>query len=531
MLPREVDAVVIGSGPNGLVAANHLADAGWEILLLEAQPSIGGAVRSDRELHPDFVSDTFSAFYPMAAASPAITGLGLEAYGLRWSHGPAVLGHPRPDGSWAMLHRDVGVTAALLDAEHAGDGEAWHRWHQRWLDIGPALVEALLSPIPPVRGGLKMLARLPKAGGLGFVKSLLTPAVTLFGDDFGGDGAALLLAGNASHADLGLNSAGSGFVGLLLTMLGQTVGFPVPEGGAGRLTEALRARFEDRGGQVVCDAPVGKILVRKGRVVGVRTQDAQIRVRRAVLAAVDAEQLYGTLVTDAELPTRVVRQMRSFRRDPATFKVDYALNGPVPWSSPPPHAPGTVHLADSVEDLLIGEAQLSAGAIPERPFLLVGQMTTSDPTRSPAGTESLWAYTHVPQRIRRDAGGDLTGSWTPAEAERFADRIQARIEQYAPAFASSVLARRVLTPADLEARNANLVGGALNGGTASLDQQLIFRPIPGLGRASTAIRGLYLASASAHPGGSVHGACGMNAARAALAHDRLRHLPKRARKD
>jgi phytoene dehydrogenase-like protein len=527
MLPREVDAVVIGSGPNGLVAANHLTDAGWQTVLLEAQPSSGGAVRSDRELHPDFVSDTFSAFYPMAVASPVITGLGLEAYGLRWSHAPAVLGHPRLSGPWAMLHRDVGVTAALLDAEHAGDGEAWHRWHQRWLDIGPALVQALLTPIPPVRGGLKMLARLPSVGGLGFVKSLLSPAVSLFQDDFGGEGAALLLAGNASHADIGLSSAGSAFVGLLLTMLGQTVGFPVPEGGAGRLTEALRARFEDHGGQVVCHAPVSRIIVRRGRAVGVRTQDSEIAVRRAVLAAVDVEQLYGTLVTDAELPARVVRQMRSFRRDPATFKVDYALNGPVPWSSPPPYAPGTVHLADSIEDLLTAEAQLSAGAIPERPFLLAGQMTTSDATRSPAGTESLWAYTHVPQRIRRDAGGDLTGSWVPSEAERFADRIQGRIEQYAPGFGSTVLARRILTPADLEARDANLVGGALNGGTASLDQQLVFRPVPGLGRASTAIRGLYLASASAHPGGSVHGACGMNAARAALAHDRLRLASRR----
>lgn len=219
--------------------------------------------------------------------------------------------------------------------------------------------------------------------------------------------------------------------------------------------------------------------------------------------------------------------MAGFRRDPATFKIDYALNGPVPWRTQPPYAPGTVHISDSYEELVIAFAQLSAGSIPDRPFLLMGQMTTADPTRSPDGTESMWAYTHVPQRVLSDAGGTLTGSWDDAdEAERFADRMQDRIEQRAPGFSERIIARRILTPLDLERRDASLVGGSLNGGTAALDQQLIFRPIPGLGRASTPIRGLYLASASAHPGGSVHGACGMNAARAALMHARL--TPRRA---
>jgi phytoene dehydrogenase-like protein len=214
--------------------------------------------------------------------------------------------------------------------------------------------------------------------------------------------------------------------------------------------------------------------------------------------------------------------MVGFRRDPATVKVDWALSDPVPWSGPPPYAPGTVHISDSYEELVIGFAQLSAGYIPELPFLLVGQMTTTDPTRSPEGTESLWAYTHVPLRVLGDAGGNLTGSWNTDEAKRFADRMQDRIEQRAPGFSERILARRVLTPLDIERRDASLVGGSLNGGTAALDQQLIFRPIPGLGRASTPIRGLYLASSSAHPGGAVHGACGMNAARAALASERLR---------
>ena len=185
-----------------------------------------------------------------------------------------------------------------------------------------------------------------------------------------------------------------------------------------------------------------------------------------------------------------------------------------------------------MEELVTTFAQLTVGSIPDRPFLLMGQMTTADPTRSPTGTESLWAYTHVPQRVLSDAGGNLTGSWDTDEAERFADRMQDRIEQQAPGFSTRIIKRRILTPLDLERRNANLVGGSLNGGTAALDQQLIFRPIPGLGRAGTPIYGLYLASASAHPGGSVHGACGMNAARAALTHARLtkpaRAVTKRA---
>jgi hypothetical protein len=266
---------------------------------------------------------------------------------------------------------------------------------------------------------------------------------------------------------------------------------------------------------------VTKISIQHGRTAGVQVHDQLVRVRRAVLADVAAEHLYGRLVTFDELPSKVRAQMAGFRRDPATFKVDWALSTPVPWRMPPPYPPGTVHIADSYEELVISFAELSAGSIPKRPFLLIGQMTTSDPTRSPEGTESMWAYTHVPLHVLDDAGGNLTGSWDADEAERFADRMQDRIEQRAPGFSERIIARRILTPLDMERRNASLVGGSLNGGTTALDQQLIFRPIPGLGRANTPIRGLYLASSSAHPGGAVHGACGMNAARAALAYARL----------
>ncbi|MCY7395300.1 MAG: NAD(P)/FAD-dependent oxidoreductase [Nocardioides sp.] len=519
------DAVVVGAGPNGLVAANHLADRGWSVLVLESQAQVGGAVKSDTDVHPGFVHDTFSAFYPLAAASATIRSFRLEDHGLRWRHAPAVLGHPTPDGQWAILHRDRQVTAALMETARAGDGEAWLALCTQWDAVGDQLVKALLTPFPPVLPSLGLLARLRRAGGLGFVKTLLTPAAELGRTRFSGTGPRLLLAGNAGHADIPLDAPGSGLLGLLMSMLGQTVGFPVPEGGAGRLAEALASRFTSLGGEIRCDAEVTGIEVVNGRAVGVRTRDGgRCDVRRAVLADVAAPLLFGRLVPDEHLPQRVVKGMRAFTMDPSTVKVDWALDGRMPWAVEPAHDPGTFHVADSVEDMSAALSQVTAGAVPARPFLLAGQMTTSDPTRSPAGTESVWAYTHVPQRSTGDAGPDgLTGRWDKSECERFADRMQARIEQLAPGFGSRVLARRVLGPHELEARNASLIGGAVGGGTSQLHQELVLRPVPGLGRAETGVRGLYLASSSAHPGGGVHGAAGMNAARAALLHHRLPH--------
>ena len=518
------DAVVIGAGPNGLVAANILVDAGWSVLVLEAQPDVGGAVRSDRELDPSFVHDTFSAFYPLAAVSPTIQSFGLEEHGLTWRHAPAVLGHPFPDGSWAVLHRDRDETATGLDRLHAGDGEAWLRLCREWDQVGEHIIGALLSPFPPVRHGLGVLAALRKVGGLGYVKTLLTPVTELGRQRFGGPAPRVLLGGNAAHADIPLDAPGSALMGLLLCMMGQTAGFPVPEGGAGRLTQALAARLRAKGGEVRTDAEVVSIEVVDRRAVAVRTADGErYAAGRAVVADVLAPALYERLLAPEHVPGRVRTALRSFALDPGTVKVDWALDAPIAWTGAPDRAPGTVHVADSLEDMTVAMSQVQAGVIPAQPFMLTGQMTTSDPTRSPAGTESFWAYAHVPQHATSDAGdGSVRGVWDRDDCERFADRMQARIERLAPGFGERVRARRVLGPHELEARDANLVGGALNGGTAQLHQQLVFRPVPGLGRAETPIRGLYLGSASAHPGGGVHGACGSNAARAALAHARLR---------
>ncbi|MEP7091080.1 MAG: NAD(P)/FAD-dependent oxidoreductase, partial [Nocardioidaceae bacterium] len=376
MRSREYDAVVVGAGPNGLVAANLLVDAGWSVLVLEAQDEVGGAVRSADDVAPGFVHDTFSAFYPLAAVSPSIRSFHLEDHGLQWRHAPAVLGHPTPDGSWALLHRDREVTARLADLQHPGDGEAWIELCQEWDRIGDHLVGALLSPFPPVRHGLGVLARLRSVGGLGFVKTLLTPAAQLGASRFGGQAPRLLLAGNAGHADIPLDATGSGLMGLLMTMLGQTVGFPVPEGGAGNLALALARRLESLGGEVQCASQVVRIHVDGGRATAVETADGELaRARRAVVADVVAPHLYGRLLREDDVPARTTRGMRRFELDPSTVKVDWALDGPVPWASPPAHAPGTVHVADSVAEMTETFTQIASGAVPARPFLLAGQMT------------------------------------------------------------------------------------------------------------------------------------------------------------
>ena len=518
---RTVDAVVIGSGPNGLVAANLLADAGWDVLVLEAQSTPGGAVRSAEITAPGFVSDLYSSFYPLALGSPVMRGLALEDQGLRWRHAPQVLAHPLVDGRAAVLSRDLAQTAASVDSFGAGDGAAWTRIAAQWQHLNGPLIDALFTPLPPVRPAVRLLRALGPAEALRFARFAVLPVRRYAQEEFAGEGAALLLAGNALHTNLSTDAPGSAVFGWLLAMLGQDVGFPVPEGGAGRLTHALVSRLRARGGQLECSARVTGVVVRGGRAVGVHTADGQaISVRRAVLADVSAPALYLHLIGRDHLPLRLIDDLERFEWDDATVKVDWALSGPIPWTNPAVGEAGTVHLgagSGGMADLLTTGHQLSAGMIPAEPFLLLGQMTTTDPTRSPAGTESAWGYTHLPARPRGDAGGSLVGDWSdPDERQQMVDRIEARLEIYAPGFRDRVLARHVQFPGDLQQADANLVSGAIGGGTSALHQQLVFRPTSSLGRPETFVAGLYLASASAHPGAGVHGACGANAARAAL---------------
>ncbi|GAA2587400.1 NAD(P)/FAD-dependent oxidoreductase [Actinomadura fulvescens] len=517
--------MVIGAGPNGLVAANVLVDAGWSVEVLEAEPVPGGAVRSDRGVHPDYVSDLCSSFYPLGIASPVMRAMELERHGLRWRHAPAVVAHPLPDGRCALLERDAERTAANLDEFGKGDGEAWLRLYRRWELLGDDVLGALFSPFPPVRSGASLARKVRAAGGLRLLRFLLLPVRRLGEEEFAGQGGPLLLAGSALHADLFPESAASSAFGWVLAMLGQQYGWPVPEGGASELTGALVRRLESKGGTVRCGTRVTEVIVRDGRALGVATEAGEkVRASRAVLADVSAPALYGGLVGWEHLPARLRDDLRRFQWDFATFKVDWALSGPIPWSSADARRAGTLHLASGMNALTDFTAQISTRRVPSEPFALLGQMTTADPSRSPTGTESAWAYTHVPQTVEGDAGPDqITGAWDERERTAMAARVEALVERYAPGFGDRIVARRVLSPHTLQSHDANLVNGALNGGTSAIHQQLVFRPTPGTGRPETPVAGLYLASASAHPGGGVHGACGANAAQAALrAHGPLR---------
>jgi phytoene dehydrogenase-like protein len=499
-------AVVVGAGHNGLVAANRLADAGWDVLVLEEQDRIGGAVYSDRSVHPDYVTDWYSAFYPLGAASPVLQSLDLEAHGLAWSHAPQVLAHIRPDDRCAVLSRDVAVTAASVEEFGAGDGAAWIELTERFEALREPLLRSLFSPFPPVRGGLRLARTLGTAELLRFLR-FGVQSVRRSGDElFTGEGARLLLAGNALHTDLPPESAGSSLYGWLLAMLGQTVGFPVPVGGSGELISALHRRLAAGGGEVRTGAAVRRIEVSEGAVRAVVLADGERIPTQTVLADVSAPLLFERLIAPEHLPPRMLDDLTKFQWDSPTMKIDWALAGPVPWTAAEARGAGTVHLGADLNGLTRYAAALAAQELPPDPFLLLGQMTTSDPTRSPAGTESAWVYTHVPDGLpltQEDVAGHVR-------------RVEAVIERHAPGFADLVLARRVLGPSDLEESEANLVGGAVNGGTASIHQQLIFRPVPGLGRSETPVDGLYLAGSSAHPGGGVHGGPGANAARAAI---------------
>jgi phytoene dehydrogenase-like protein len=500
-------AIVIGAGPNGLVAANKLVDAGWSVDVFEAVAEPGGAVASEELIEPGFVNDVCSAFFPLAAASPAIRSLELERWGVRLRHAPLVLAHPSSDGRCVVLSRDLDETAASFDSFARGDGDAWRELYRLWRRAGGALLDAMTTPMPPVRAAAR-LARTPA-----LCEPLLLSVRELARRRFAGAGATRLLAGNALHADLTPESAASGFFGWLLTALGQDVGFPCVEGGAGRLAQAMANRLEAGGGTLTCGARVERVLLRRGAVAGVRLANGTELPASVVLADVDAPSLYLRLVGREHLPSRIRFGLRRFRWDPATFKLDWTLDGPVQWNCAEVSRSAVVHLgADSVNELSAWAHGLDDARPPGLPFLVFGQYAVADQTRCPAGRDTAWAYTRVPQGL----------PWDEAAGAELAERIERRIEDYAPRFRKLVRGRHVLTPPQLEARNSNLVGGALNGGTARVRQQLVLRPVPGLGRPETPFAGLYLASASAHPGGGVHGAPGAIAARAALNAERAR---------
>jgi len=514
-----VDAVVVGAGPNGLVAACRLADAGWDVCLLEANERVGGAVASV-EHTPGYVSDLYSAFYPLAYASPAIAPLDLGAHGLRWLRSPDPVAHlaRAEDERCAVVRPRAEDTAAELESEAPGDGEAWMRLVEQWQVVRDDVLGALFTPFPPVRNMVGLLRRLGTADALRLARTFLLPVHRMGTELFAGESPRLLLAGNAMHADVPTVAPGSGAFGWIMTMLAQEVGYPVPEGGSGQLAEALRRRAEAAGAQVVTGARVTDVVVRGGRALGVRTADGRrVRARRAVLADVAAPTLYRRLLPEGTVPQRLLDELdRSFEWDLPTVKVNWALDGPVPWRATGAAGAGTVHLGADVDQLASWSTSLSTGQDSPHVFQILGQLATADPSRAPAGGQSLWGYSHLP-RGAPDAG----------QAKALADRMHASVEAFAPGFSERVVDRWEQLPGELEADDANLVEGAINGGTAQIYQQMVFRPTTGLGRPETPVLGLYLAGAATSPGGGVHGACGANAARAALHGAKAASLPAR----
>ena len=508
---------MVGAGPNGLVAANLLADRGWDVVVLEEAAQPGGAVRSGELVEPGFTNDLFSAFYPFAVASPHIRKLELERFGLRWLSSRVAVAHPDADGRCPVIARDIDETAASLEEFAPGDGDAWRELYGLWERVRSGALGAFFSPFPPVRPVLRLLRELGPDELLRFARFSLLPVRRLGEEHFSGAGGPRLIAGNALHADVSPEMPLSGAFGWVLCSLGQQLGFPVPEGGAGQLTAALVRRLEASGGRLICGQRVDAIECSGGRAVAARTADARYEARKAVVADVGSPHLYRHLLPRDVVPSRVLKDLEKFQYDNATVKVDWTLDGQIPWRADGARAAGTVHVADGMDALTLQASELARSLIPADPYLVLGQYAGFDPSRAPAGKETAWAYTHVPQKIMGDARGELSGSWDEAETAAFADRIEEQVEALAPGFRSLIRGRHVFTPPTLEEANRNLVNGALNGGTSQIHQQLVFRPTPNLARPETPIEGLFLGSSSAHPGGGVHGGPGANAAAAALA--------------
>lgn len=472
----DVDAVVVGSGPNGLAAAVLLARAGWEVCVYEQASEVGGAARSASLTRPGFVHDIGSAIHPLAAASPFFRSLPLEEYGLRWVQPDLPLAHPLGGGRCAVLDRSLAATARRLGTDRTAYRRLVGPLVDRWED----LLDEILQPVLHLPAAPILLAR--------FGLRALAPAAQLARLWFRTEEARALWAGLAAHANLPLSAPGSSAFGVVLGVLAHAKGWPFPEGGAGAITTALARYLKDLGGRIETDAPV-------------RTVDALPRAR-AVLLNLTPKQILG--VAGHRFSETDTRRLARYRYGPGAFKIDYALREPIPWRAEACRRAGTVHVGGPLSEVVASEAAVAKGSLSNRPFVLLAQHSRFDPSRAPDGRHTAWAYCHVPNGSPEDA----------------TERIERQIERFAPGFRDIVLDRAVMAPADLQAWNPNLVGGDVNGGSLDL-QQLIARPLlsvrPYRLPASTPSGSpLYVASASAPPGGGVHGMAGAHAARAVL---------------
>ena len=464
------DAVVVGSGPNGLAAAIAIARAGRSVTVYEANHDIGGGARSAELTLPGFIHDTCSAFHPMGAASPFFRRLPLAEHGLQWIHPSAPLAHPLDDGTAVILERSVGETGRALGR----DGAAYASLMGPLVDSWDDLYDEISGPIVHIPRHPFLLARF----GLGALRS----ARALVGR-FREERAPALLAGLAAHSFLPLDHPFTAAFALTLGGSGHAVGWPVARQGSGQIARALAAHLASLGGAVITDRRV--------------QQMSDLPTARAYLFDTSPASL--ALIAADRLTTSYRRSLQRYRRGPGVFKLDYALDGPVPWRAAECLRAGTVHLGGTFDEIAASERETWRGQHAERPFVLVGQQSLFDETRAPIGKHTLWAYCHVPN-----------GSTTD-----MTERIEAQIERFAPGFHSRVLKRVASTSADVERENANNLGGDIaNGSHARL--QLLMRPRIALDPYATSARDITLCSAATPPGGGVHGMCGYHGARSAL---------------
>ncbi len=465
------DVVVVGAGPNGLAAGVRLAEAGLSVLILEANDSIGGGTRSAELTRPGFVHDLCSAIHPMAAGSPYLRSLELEQYGLEWVHPEIPLAHPLDGGRVAVMYRSIKATAERLGI----DEDAYRRLIAPIANSWDDFADEVLGPIIHLPKRPFLLAR--------FGLHALRSAENLAKKQFRTESARALFGGLAAHSQISLDAASSAAIGLVLCGAGHAVGWPMPRGGAQKIADALAARFAELGGQIETGRRIRRL--------------AEVPSARVVLLDVTARQFVRMASNGLSLRSRY--RLERFRYGPGIFKIDYAMSEPIPWANDLCGRAGTVHLGGSLEELVASERDVADGRHPERPYVLLAEHSRFDPSRAPAGKHTLWAYCHVPH----GSTVDMT------------DRIERQIERFAPGFQDCILERHAMNSVDLEGRNANLVGGDINGGSARL-LQLIARPNPTPVPYRTPLDGVYLCSASTPPGGGVHGMCGFHAAEAAL---------------
>jgi phytoene dehydrogenase-like protein len=470
-LPEQTnDAVVVGSGPNGLAAAIVLARAGRRVKVVEGAGTVGGGCRSEELTLPGFVHDTCSTVHSLALSSPFLSSLPLVEHGLELVHPQAPLAHPLDDGSAVMLERSVEETARGLGS----DARAYRRLFDPLVSNAEALLHDILGPARPPRHPL-VLAR--------FGVSAVRSARGLVCSRFEGERARALLAGCCAHSMLSLRQPASASFGIVLVLGAHDVGWPVARGGSQHVVDALASHLRSLGGEI----ETGRWVESLDELAG---GDAK-------LLDVTPRQLLK--IAGHRLPEGYVRRLARYRYGPGVFKLDWALDGPIPWRAPEVARAGTVHLVGTLDEIVASEEAASKGEHTDRPFVLFVQPSLFDPTRAPTGKHTAWAYCHVPNGSSRD----------------MTDAIEAQVERFAPGFTDLIAARSAIGPAEVERRNPNYVGGDINGGVQDL-RQLFTRPVARPVPYSTPIEGLYLCSSSTPPGGGVHGMCGYFAARSAL---------------